>query len=359
MYLAERSGAINADGLRRGNYGMDLLRAAFGLFVLGAIVAVPVGLYNWMTRSIGTVPTIILIGVVIVAAFAIPAVRKANRASEARRAAEEQTRRQRQAAETETKRQRAAAQESLLQQLGWLSSSATTAFGQIPKLLLDAEAMLDRAEQEFNEGLFSPFWEAVEQALRNLASASAKVDEVANSARQHSHTLLAYEGQPVSFPVDARCSAALELARETERRLRAIVRNAQKNFQFATIYEQRRTTNVLIDGFQTLAGAIDGMAYRLQNSLESLGSAIRDLEAGQATRHSETLGSMFDIREALNNNAEQARLQHAETAKQRELTTSKQTQVAFDQLAMLDNIQRTRKPLDDERGPRPRAIWDA
>jgi hypothetical protein len=56
--------------------------------------------------------------------------------------------------------------------------------------------------------------------------------------------------------------------------LRSIVRVAQKNFQFATIYEQRKTNQLLIGGFSTLAQAINDLGSRLESSLDELTSSV-------------------------------------------------------------------------------------
>ncbi len=46
-------------------------------------------------------------------------------------------------------------------------------------------------------------------------------------------------------------------------RMRAIVRKAQRNFQFAVILEQRRTTSAVIEGFRDLRQAVDSLGDRI------------------------------------------------------------------------------------------------
>jgi hypothetical protein len=328
------------------------------LFLLALAVAIPWFLYDQASKVIGTTGTNVLIGACIVLFIWMNIAAKRGKAREAERRRQEEARRLRREAEDESRRLVAAQQVYLGQEIDQINSSAIAAFSQIPRLLLDAEAKLDTAEKEFSEGMFSPFWEAVEKSLRNLASASSNVDRVAECARRHASTVERYKAAPAPFPVDARCSAALELAKKTEQRLRAIVRTAQKDFQFATIYEQRRNTNVLIDGFKTLSEAVDRMGARIQFSLQSLGDAIRELESGQAERHSESIDSMRDVRDILNNASATASKEHLQAMQQRERVAEEQRQFSLKELSLLDNIQRGRAPLDEERGPRPQAIWD-
>lgn len=60
----------------------------------------------------------------------------------------------------------------------------------------------------------------------------------------------------------------------TAERMKAIVRKAQRSFQFATIYEQRKTNQILIAGFTNLAEALDQMAYRITDSIDNLTNSV-------------------------------------------------------------------------------------
>ena len=67
-------------------------------------------------------------------------------------------------------------------------------------------------------------------------------------------------------------------ARPTAQRLAVVVRKAQKDFHFATIFEQRKTNKILVAGFSTLASAIyeigDAISYSL-NNLAQFGCAVQ------------------------------------------------------------------------------------
>jgi hypothetical protein len=303
------------------------------------IIAVIAAIFNTAVQQFGqdtVIAAIIGLVVLMIAWKVLPKIVRSINYSLADAADD---RRRRREAEERARQDHKDQQERLRQLIESSKTGALSAFEAIPKALLEAEALLDKAESEFAEGLFSPFWEAVEQALRRIASASSSMEHMASLARQHATAVQEFEGPKNPFPVDANCSTALVVSKKTEERLRAIVRSAQKNFQFATIYEQRRTSNVLIQGFSTLASAIDGMQSRLENALEGLNGAVRDLERGQTARHAESVRAMATIAKS--------------AEKQRNLIADKHSQEALSQLAMLDNIQRGRKPLDTETGPRP------
>ena len=57
------------------------------------------------------------------------------------------------------------------------------------------------------------------------------------------------------------------VATATAERMQAIVRKAQRNFQFATIYEQRKTNQILVAGFTTLAQALNQMTGQITASI--------------------------------------------------------------------------------------------
>ena len=53
-----------------------------------------------------------------------------------------------------------------------------------------------------------------------------------------------------------------------------IVRRAQKNFQFATIYEQRKTNQLLVSGFGNLSEALNNIGYCIEESMNNLSDTI-------------------------------------------------------------------------------------
>lgn len=235
--------------------------------------------------------------------------------------------------------------DSLLQSMERDRDHAIEVYSRIPKALLTAEELLDRAEKEFEDSAFSPFWEAVEDVLIKLASVDDEVQKIGTLATSYSQTALQYEGDIEKFPVDLQAVKRLAAADKTHLHMHSIIRLAQKNFQFATIFEQRRTTHVLIAGFSTLGEAIDGLGQRLSSSLETLSDQVRYLEQGQRIRHSEVVSSLQGI-------AGETREAAKAAAGQRDRAAAAQSTAAGKQLDMLDNIQRGRKPHADERGSR-------
>jgi flagellin-like hook-associated protein FlgL len=112
----------------------------------------------------------------------------------------------------------------------------------------------------------------------------------------------------------------------TAERMQAIVRKAQRNFQFAMIYEQRKTNQILVAGFTSLAQALDQMSQSITTAIDSLAKSVDSM--------SSSLGkSMRRIESRLDNISETTSDYLDDQAGREEKT-----------IEMLDNIQRGRKP---------------
>jgi hypothetical protein len=113
--------------------------------------------------------------------------------------------------------------------------------------------------------------------------------------------------------------------------MRGIVRRAQKDFQFASIYEQRKTNQLLVGGFASLAQAINQLGDRLQSSLESLATSISisvsDLVSAQEAAASALASELQLSREQALEDSD-ARREHERQER-----------------GMLDNLQRRRRPF--------------
>jgi hypothetical protein len=55
---------------------------------------------------------------------------------------------------------------------------------------------------------------------------------------------------------------------------RHVVRKGQTNFQFANIWEHRKTREVLIAGFRTLGEAIDNLSSVVEREISSLSATL-------------------------------------------------------------------------------------
>jgi nitrate/nitrite-specific signal transduction histidine kinase len=131
----------------------------------------------------------------------------------------------------------------------------------------NAETAVARAEAEFTSRALAPFWTAVESAANSLAFVDESIRGIAKNREGYCRALMSQGSSPPGSEVDIRC---LSSAVETARRMHRIVDAAQKDFQFASIFEQRRTNQLLVYGFGNLASALAEMSSRLEKSLSDL-----------------------------------------------------------------------------------------
>ncbi len=248
--------------------------------------------------------------------------------------AEQQRQRERQLAEQ---------QHALTLRLNGLVANAKQIAEALPKLAESAEKAVLLAEQEFDDGAFAPFWDAVEQAANQLASFDVTVRSLIESSQLYDVEASKSVATAASFQIGL---DALPDASNIADQLRLLVRRAQKDFYFASIYEQRRANQLLVAGFSTLGHAIVELGDRLDASLDCLGSAISigisDLSAGIADSHEQMSSS-------LSAELQRSRKQAASDAEDQRDHARVESQARRDherkEREMLDNIQRRRKPM--------------
>lgn len=316
-----------------------------GLIAIG--IAIFVALWLIQTHP-GFVAIVVLL---VIGFFVVRFVIKQTKEENARRAREA-------AQKLEDERRRAAEQREYEGQIIAACNESIVAFENIPKDLLSAEELLTVAESEFKEGVFSPFWDSVEKATYKLGAIDSNIKLIADRSQRYESLSKVYVGNVPPFPVGPKSAYRLGRANETAERLQKVVRNAQRNFHFATIYEQRKTNNILMDGFSSLGEAIYGVGERLHESIGALGHQIDGLSSSME-EHNERLVEAIEahqekLSEALEGVSTAVRgttLQVGEVSSAIKAVDKRAQAATTDYAArqeranrMLDNIQRHRVP---------------
>ena len=206
-------------------------------------------------------------------------------------------------------------------------------FETIPEHLRNAEQHLDQAEIDFAEGTFAPFWDSVERAANTLGRFDEGIRHINDNSSRYTGLIRQYEREPPMFPLSPQTVAKLSVGTVTAERMKSIVRRAQRNFQFATIYEQRKTNQLLVAGFTSLGQALDQMTWRITSSITDLAGSV------------DSMGSMLnDSVRAVDYHLvemEAATVRHREMLSLQDVERAGREEKAVE---MLDNIQRRRKP---------------
>lgn len=226
-------------------------------------------------------------------------------------------------------------------------NESIAAFESIPKHLMTVEELLSTAENEFQEGAFSPFWDSIERVMSKLGDVDGSIKMIADRSRNYKNLIESYKGEPPPFPVDPDSAQRLGTVNDTAIHLHKIVRMAQRNFQFATIYEQRKTNEILIAGFTNLAEAIHGVGIRLQESITILGEEINDLSSSMSANNEKLVEAVHGVSQAVEKTSSKV----GDLSKAIKNADTKTQSAAADHAArqetanrMLDNIQRHRVP---------------
>ncbi|MCI5168601.1 MAG: hypothetical protein D3903_21535 [Candidatus Electrothrix sp. GM3_4] len=140
------------------------------------------------------------------------------------------------------------------------------------KRITTAEDCLNQAESEFKARAFSPFWDQIENAANNITIHQKHIDFINDAAIKCKMELVNIESD---IPVFKLPENSLPDAHPTINRMQSIIRKAQKDFQFATIFEQRRTSILLTNGVGTLAAAIDTLDRTIEYSLSNLSITLK------------------------------------------------------------------------------------
>jgi len=234
--------------------------------------------------------------------------KKQKKEEEQRRTAEEEARRKQEEYE--------ANQVAISKRLSTVVTNSIAIFQDMPKYVTSAEDDIKTAESEFKERAFAPFWDAVERAATKLANFDSNTRHIIHLSSEYNKERGKLDSTPPSFSIDIN---KIPDAKRIANRMQNIVRCAQRDFQFATIYEQRKTNKLLVTGFTSLGQALSEMSSRIENSLNALSSSISDF----TITNQGSLNRLIDGVESLREES----ISHNER-----------------ELEILDNIQRRKKP---------------
>ncbi len=206
-------------------------------------------------------------------------------------------------------------------------------------LLRKADSAVNQAYSLFKERAYTPFWDSVEDAVELLRQFDRRVSHINQSAKEYYGSLAGREHTFPTFPVDSRDIPSPDAL---VKRLGDSIAVAQRDFQFAQIFEQRRTTSAIVTGFRNTQEAITSLRNDIVSSLSDLQSS---LESGLENISSNIQGGFADVAERHEQSATELREtldRNAKEVSERDTKHHKFTEAA------LDNIQNRRKPRMSE-----------
>lgn len=171
------------------------------------------------------------------------------------------------------------------QSLAKLQEVALGLEGSFQDLLDKAWDSLSRADQEWEERAFGPFWNEIEEATLALAQFSFNVDHLHSIGQDYlvglsnfesygDHYLGLLESRGYSFPRRIEISTPIPSPSTHLVKLGALTRKGQKDFEFALVGEHHLTRKVLVEGFTTVWKAITLLEVSAERSLKKLTETV-------------------------------------------------------------------------------------
>src|SRR3990172_10774173 len=120
-----------------------------------------------------------------------------------------------------------AAQQNFKTELVKVTDTSLQTFEALPGNLLQAESLLDQAEQDFKEGAFAPFWDSIEQATIRLGSFNGGIASINHHLKRHGELSKLYEEKSPRFPIVIDSVKGMVAGNTTADRMKTIVRQAQ------------------------------------------------------------------------------------------------------------------------------------
>lgn len=241
-------------------------------------------------------------------------------------------------AEAANKAAREAAAQANISQL---VDEAQAAAGSLPIYLGEAELMLDRASAELSTGLYSPFWEALEEATASLAQFDQALTSIGDSRTRFLASTERVDFDHTEFSLGV---TVLPDPASTRQRIISLYRKAQADPHFAIVYEQRRTNAILLAGFRSLGQAIESLGDRVVDSIGRLSASfdcrLADLEASLKSAATSAAEQSAALRTELQRSHDANEAFVGKLHKEAESRTARERSA----LRMLDNIQRRAKP---------------
>jgi hypothetical protein len=271
---------------------------------------------------------------------------------ERQREEEERQRIQNTIADERRRVQNAIARAQALAAISQLVSGAQLSAAKLSLLMAEAESALDLAEREFSDGLYSPFWEAMESAAQSMHSFDKTLEAITSAQQRYAVEAPPLRPDAVSFSLGI---TVLPSPSSTSGRMKELYRKAQKDSHFAqiyeqrrTIYEQRRTNEILIEGFRSLGDDLTYLGDRIESKLQSVGSRMElrlaDIDSALRDSSKQMEGQQQALLQEAKSWREEARSGNAELAVIARRNAEQAENSARERRAMLDNIQHHRKP---------------
>jgi hypothetical protein len=131
-------------------------------------------------------------------------------------------------------------------------------FDELMDIASSVTKTLERASLEYNSGVYSAFWDSIEKCAQQFAGARMFLQRLSKLRKQ---VAWAIAGSELDVLPDLTDQAA---------RFGELIRMAQTHFEFAVIWEHRRTREAVAIGFKSLGDVVRNVEIDLQKAYAKL-----------------------------------------------------------------------------------------
>lgn len=142
----------------------------------------------------------------------------------------------------------------------------------LPYLESMVKKNIETAKIDFADNALSPFWDRIEESTNYLGCFKDAVDQLAYNSEIYKKVL---EDRSHNFPTPFPIGTNISISQTLIDDFYSIIRKAQTKFEFANIWEHKKTQKILIEGFRTLADAINNMSNAIVAAISDLKHSIR------------------------------------------------------------------------------------
>jgi hypothetical protein len=219
-----------------------------------------------------------------------------------------------------------------------------------------ASDALKKAEEEFNGGYFAPFWDQIEIATNELVAYNNYLQKINYCIDQYWDILKKIDDKYTEKVSACVLPGKLPDIQSLVDSLSKLVRRSQRDIDFSTIYEQRKTNTLLYHGFLNLGDAIYSLGNRITESINelsyNLNSSLDELVSATNENSRIVSDNILEQTDRINEHAKDQRRYESDSLRklsEQQKTLEQQKRVLDSQNRRINNIQRGRKPgLFDE-----------
>ena len=170
-------------------------------------------------------------------------------------------------------------QKRTLNNINDIVKNANLCFHNIYRNQREAKKGLGRAQNYFYHRAYSPFWDQIEKAALELVRFSQNLADLSSYLESYSNLITRYHGVAKPFPVasgEFRKLHKLGKQNELVKRMAGLVYKAQRDFEFTSIYEHRKTNKILKTGFKNLTDVLEGIGDQITDHIRDLNVTVRE-----------------------------------------------------------------------------------